>query len=395
VDLAQMSWTDWNRSRSGREALLIDVRSPKEFQLDHARAALSVPLLEDDQRHIVGLLYAEAGEEKAIHEAGRMIRERLEIYRERLPLSLPNNESLKQAFGKIYQLIESNGLTQATTNWSYSAQRWDEDLAQSREPVFVCCWRGGMRSRTFALLLNQLGLRAVQLLDGYKGYRKWVREYLKSHPIPQTIVIHGMTGSGKTELLHRLEKRYPNAVIDLEGLAGHRSSILGDVGLSPASKKGFDTGLVTWFEEHSSGWLIVEGESRKIGKVPIPDRLWGAMKSGVHVHIDCDRSQRAQRLVAEYVRPERRQAIRTRLQFLAPRLSGPAAQRLVPAFDSGDDLEVAMLLLEHYYDPRYQHAQKGIDYVAHFDSTAMDELVDDLSRWLDGHIVSCSSPLRS
>lgn len=380
-----MSWADWFQLPKHEHAQVIDVRSPQEFREDHPPRAHSIPLFDDDQRHVVGLLYAEEGQTKAIAAAGKFARDRLDLFKELPPLKgVLTNQSLDESFERIFNFMHRGEGGFAIDEWTYTQKDWEADLASGTKPLFVYCWRGGMRSRSFTLLLNQLGLRAVQLERGYKGYRRWVIDQLEHVSVPPCIVVHGMTGAGKTELLHKLEERFPGQMLDLEGLARHRSSILGDVGLDPATKKSFDSSLLHWLQRaQERPWIFVEGESRKIGKVPIPDRVWEAMNSGIQIKLSCEAEARAARLVEEYVQPGRDQAIRSRLEFLQRRLPKKVGVELLEAFDAADHFTVALLLLEHYYDPRYQHSQKNIEYRAEFDSTDMERGVKELGDWLE------------
>src|SRR5690606_11198772 len=107
----------------------------------------------------------------------------------------------------------------------------------------VFCWRGGMRSKTTATVLSLMDIHAYRIAGGYRAYRQWVVQQLEELTLPEAIVIHGNTGSGKTALLRRLkEKGYP--VLDLEGMAGHRGSIFGQIGLRAHNQKTFDSLLV-------------------------------------------------------------------------------------------------------------------------------------------------------
>lgn len=384
MDLPHMSWADWFKFQSHDKTQMIDVRSPKEFLVDHPPKAHSIPLFDDDQRHVVGLLYAKEGQKQAILTAGKFARDRLDLFKESPPLNkLLTDQSLDESFDRIFNLLHLGDSGFVIKKWKYTEKQWVEDLASGTTPVFIYCWRGGMRSKSFTLLLNQLGLRAIQLDDGYKGYRRWVFAQLDEVEVPPCIVVHGMTGAGKTELLHILEKRFPGQMLDLEGLAQHRSSILGDVGLKPSSKKSFDSSLLHWLKAKPRPWIFVEGESRKIGKIPIPTRVWEAMSSGIRIKVTCDASARAKRLVKEYVQPGRQAAIRSRLAFLERRLSQKVGAKLIAAFDTGDHFAVASILLEHYYDPRYLHSQREIEYRAEFDTTDMSKGAKDIGDWLE------------
>jgi len=244
-----------------------------------------------------------------------------------------------------------------------------------------------MRSRAFTLFLRALGLPAVQLLDGYKGYRRQILAELDRFQAEPLILLDGMTGTGKTDILRRIAEEHPDCVLDLEGIAGHRSSILGDVGLEQASNKAFRSGLARWARERGEApFVIVEAESRKVGDAHIPDAVWAAMKAGTPIKVEVPPELRARQLVAEYVRPERRPEIRERLDFLAGRLPKRLAASMLEAFESGDDQSVALILLQHYYDPRYLHGCKGREYAAHFDASNPAAAAEAILAWAEARV---------
>ena len=178
-------------------SIIIDVRSPAEYEHAHIPAALNLPLFDNDERAMIGTTYKKQSREEAI-KAG-------------LPL-----------FGnKMLSMIE------AVETWIAAIQK---DNNVTKPTLFVHCWRGGMRSAAVAWLLDLYGYKVVQLTGGYKAYRNWV---LEQFTIPYTLkVLGGYTGSGKTEILQALqEKNY--AVIDLEGIAHHKGSAFGAIGQVP------------------------------------------------------------------------------------------------------------------------------------------------------------------
>ncbi|MDF1667144.1 MAG: hypothetical protein P1V97_35700, partial [Planctomycetota bacterium] len=210
MDLPHMSWADWFKHQDFEKTQVIDVRSPKEFREDHPPSTHSIPLFDDDQRHVVGLLYAKEGQKQAMAVAGKFARDRLDLFKQSPPLDkLLTDQSLDESFDRIFKLLHLDDSGFVIKKWAYTKEHWDEDLAAGNPPVFVYCWRGGMRSRSFTLLLNQLGLRAIQLDDGYKGYRRWVFAKLDTVEVPPCIVVNGITGAGKTALLHLNEARFP------------------------------------------------------------------------------------------------------------------------------------------------------------------------------------------
>jgi len=166
----------------GKEYTFVDVRSPKEFGLDHIPGAVNIPLFSDDERAIVGTIYSKESKERAM-DVG------LEIASKKLPSMI-----------EVYKKLE--------------------------QPLCVYCWRGGMRSGSVVSLLKSLGFDVIQLENGYKDYRRYVREELEKVIIPPLVVLYGLTGSGKTEIIQQIDDS-----VDLEGLAKHRGSIFGDIHL--------------------------------------------------------------------------------------------------------------------------------------------------------------------
>lgn len=371
---------DWSLARA-RGHQLLDVRAPIEFAEDHVPGARSLPLFENDQRAFVGTLYRREGPARAFRQARSIIRARIAD----LLTAVADDPELQRRALEAYDATADHleeGLDPKTRVRDFDARALAAMRAEGCEPSFVYCWRGGMRSRAFVLFLQALGLPAVQVRGGYKAYRAGVLADLAALEPPPAVVIHGVTGTGKTALLELLAPRFPGAVLDLEGLAGHRSSILGDVGLEPASQKRFDNRVRGWFEDNRAPRIIVEGESRKIGSVIIPPRLWRAMAEGIHLRLDCPAPIRAARLVAEYVRPERAADLRERLVFLAGRLGRKRGAALLAAWDGGEVQAVAEQLLTDYYDPRYQHAARAVTFAAAFDSSELGAAADAISAWL-------------
>ena len=174
-------------------ALFIDTRTPKEFQDDHLPNAINLPILSNEERHLVGITYKQVSQEKAV-ELG------IAYFSKKLP------DFLKEV-----------------------------NQYQDKQIIFYC-WRGGMRSKTVTALFDALGYNIRQLDGGYKSFRKLVQEKLNAYSLNQKIiVICGLTCTGKTELLNQFHNS-----IDLEGLAQHRGSLYGAIGMQPVSQKRFE-----------------------------------------------------------------------------------------------------------------------------------------------------------
>lgn len=215
-----------------KEKVYIDVRTPLEFAEDHIGGAVNIPVLSNDERALVGTIYKKESSEKAV-DLG------IDFFSKRLP---EISTTLRKFAGK---------------------------------KIIAYCWRGGMRSRAFVSFLHSLNFDIVQLDGGYKSFRAVVREGLYSFEIKNKLItIYGMTGSGKTEIINKL---YPES-IDLEGLAQHRSSLFGHVGLNPRSQKVFEHLLYDeLIRVEGMPYVFVEGESRRIGNVNIPENFFDKM----------------------------------------------------------------------------------------------------------------------
>jgi len=241
---------------------VIDVRSPAEFAEDHLPGALNWPVLDDEQRRVVGRLYKQVSALEARKVGAAMV----------------------------------------ARNIASHLERWVHDKPRDWQPL-VYCWRGGQRSGSLAWFLGQIGFRSAQLSGGYKAWRAVVREDLQSLPARFAFhVLCGRTGSAKTRLLQVLAEQGAQT-LDLEGLARHRGSVLGSVPGEPQpSQKRFDTLL--W--EALRGFdparpVFVEGESRKIGALRVPEALIQQLREGGRcVRIELSESARLQLLLQEY-----------------------------------------------------------------------------------------------
>ncbi len=299
--------------------LFLDTRTPAEFAEDHLPGAVNMPILSNEERAVIGTIYKQVSPQQAL-EQGK------QYFQEKVPRFL--NEMEKYGTRKI----------------------------------IVNCWRGGMRSRVAADLLTAQGYRAFQLEGGYKQYRKYVRERLENYKLkPKVVVLWGLTCVGKTELL----KQFSNS-LDLEGLAQHRGSLFGALGLQPRSQKRFENLLLQRLEElQGESFIVVEGESRKIGSVQIPAFLYKAMKQGIPVLVKADVDQRAEQAVQEYfISPKNIQMIKEITLSLQKVISQEKKALVAEFIDQEKYREAAKLLLQYYYDPLYEHTLKRITYAA-------------------------------
>ncbi|MDP4290686.1 MAG: tRNA 2-selenouridine(34) synthase MnmH [Bacteroidota bacterium] len=237
--------------------VILDVRSPGEFEKGHIPGAHSFPLFTDEERARVGTLYSKAGHEAAFFSGLDIVGPKMSGF-------------VKKAL----------------------------HLAPHRK-VSIHCWRGGMRSASMAWLLQSAGFD-VRLLDGgYKRYRAYIRERFN---IPvKMLVLSGMSGCGKTEILQEVKKK-GGQILDLEGLANHKGSVFGHVGQKPQpSTEQFENDLARiWSTFDFTKPLWVEDESRNIGLVHIPEPLFAAMNKAPVIKIGFPKEYRVKRLVDEY-----------------------------------------------------------------------------------------------
>ncbi|CAM4343090.1 tRNA 2-selenouridine(34) synthase MnmH [Paenibacillus alkaliterrae] len=322
-------------------AQLIDVRSQSEFAESTIPGSINIPLFDDVERAVVGTLYKQESVEAA-KEKG------LEIVSGKLP-----------AFIKA---IGENGPPHK----------------------IVFCWRGGMRSRTSATLASLIGLKMYRLNGGFRAYRKWVVETLEGYPeLPPCYVINGYTGTGKTELLSRLQERgYP--VINLEEMAGHRGSIFGHIGKTPSNQKSFETRLVhNLIRLKNAPYLILEAESKRVGKVVLPEFLVKAKERGTALFLEMPVGERVGNILSDYKPQENKDEFIRSFERIEKRIHTPVAAEIRHSLQDDRYNEAARLLLLHYYDPRYQYATEQYEKERITVSAAnLDEALEEIIRKL-------------
>ncbi len=305
-----------------KDVIFFDTRTPKEFAEDHIPDAISLPLFSNEERAIVGTIYKQVGREEAIQEG------------------------IKYFSAKLDTMFK-------------------EVKKYKDKKIVVYCWRGGMRSKAVASFLESIGFYVFQLEGGHKAYRQYVREQLPNIRLPKNIVVlWGLTGAGKTELLHRLEKEKYN-VLDLEGLAQHRSSMFGAIGLQPRTQKMFESLLFQQLKKfEGKEYVITEGESKKIGNVQIPDFLMGSIKKGLHIRVNDSLDNRAKRITKEYYQDQKTiEEIKQIIPKTKQKVSKLIVDMMLEALEKKQFNTVNGLLLEHYYDQLYKYTIDNIKYL--------------------------------
>lgn len=300
-------------------ALLVDARSPAEFEAATIPGAINVPLFDNDERHQVGLCYANEGKRQA----------------QRLGVELVS--------GKIPHMV-------ATV---------DAALADARPPVIVFCWRGGMRSRSLATFLQLAGFPVRQLIGGHKAFRSHVCRFFEQASWGRLLVLRGMTGVGKTRLLQRLaQENYP--VIDLEGLANHRGSAFGALGLpQQPSQKMFEALLWDQLRQiPEQAYALTEGESKHIGRVVLPERVYAALQVETSLWVDASIDYRVKVILDDYpARDQLRTDFEAPIRALKERLGTARMEELLALLGKGEWEELTARLMTDYYDPLYRHTK--------------------------------------
>ncbi|MCE2879303.1 MAG: tRNA 2-selenouridine(34) synthase MnmH [Comamonadaceae bacterium] len=302
--------------RLGQFSDIIDARSPAEFDQDHLPGALNWPTLDDEQRHQIGTEYKQVNAFEA----------------------------------------KKRGAAMAARSIAEHIERDVMDKPKDWAPLLYC-WRGGKRSGSLGLILDQIGFRVSLIEGGYKAFRAALLA-----DIPRQVgrlqwrVVCGTTGSGKTRLLHALAEQGAQ-VLDLEGLARHRSSVLGLLpGQSQPSQKAFDTLVWNALRQLSADRVVyVESESKKVGNVAVPESLMTAMRASDCLRLQLADEERVKLLLQDYDFFVRDTGFFCeRLDTLVQVKGGDVVRNWQDMARAGQTPEVVRQLLHQHYDPTYQ-----------------------------------------
>lgn len=298
---------------------VIDVRSPAEFAEDHVPGAINLPVLNNEERARVGTVYVQ------------------------------QSPFLARKIGAA--LVFRNAADHIEHRLSHHEGSW--------KPL-VYCWRGGQRSGSFTWLLQQIGWRAEVVAGGYQSYRRLVNRYLYDDPLPfQLVALDGFTGTAKTEVLKRVAAQ-GGQVVDLEGLAAHRGSLLGETGVPQPSQKAFESALAGAFcFLDPSRPVLVEAESSKIGQRILPPSLWTALKAAPRIELTASLEARTRYLVSAY------DDILSNSEKLFAKLGALRAHRSNAVVDgwfemiaNGDKAALTRALMDQHYDPAYLSSRR-------------------------------------
>ena len=293
---------------------VIDVRSPGEYNQGHIPHAINLALFENEERAIVGTIYKNSGRDTAILKG--------------LELAGPK---LAGFVKKLYQIVP-------------------------QKEILIHCWRGGMRSEQMAWLFDQAGFKSAVLTGGYKSYRRFIRGSFSKET--NFIVLGGLTGSGKTDILHQLSV-CGEQILDLEMIACHKGSVFGGIGqkIQPTNEQ-FENNIYSYWQNFDfKNRVWIEDESRAIGKVTIPDPLFQMICCSPMVKVEIQKEARIKRLVKEYSGFNKK-FLKEAVTKISEKLGGTRKKQALEAIDKKDFEFVADLVLT-YYDKSYQHSVSG------------------------------------
>jgi tRNA 2-selenouridine synthase len=296
---------------SDRNLPIVDVRSPAEFTDGHIPGAVNIPVFSDQERALIGTTYKQIGRQQAIEQGLGLVGPKMQIFAQQA------RDLAIDGMLKLY------------------------------------CWRGGMRSEKMAWLFELAGLQTKVLEGGYKAYRAAAGHFLSG--FTNLIVIQGPTGSGKTAILQALAQM-GEQVIDLEGLALHKGSAFGGLGMpeQPTTQQ-FQNDLynaVSGFDLQARVW--VESESMTIGRVYLPEALWQRMNRAQRLIINVSKQHRLKRILSEYGSFSKAE-LAARIRKLSTRMGHNNVKIALEKLEKEDVAGAAEILLT-YYDKAYSYS---------------------------------------
>ncbi len=330
------------------DSFFIDVRSPKEFNREKIPGAVNIALFNDEEHKELGIIYKIDGALAA------------------------KRKGLEFASSKLTRLVDHIS-----------------HITHNKIPILYC-WRGGLRSLSLSQILYLCGIPALRLKGGYKSYRRLIYNSLCNYRLrPKPVVLHGLTGTGKTLIINRLLwKGYP--VIDLEGLALHRGSTFGKIGFNDnRTQKDFEAMLWTQLEENkSSPFIVIEKEGRKIGPLFVPPFLSRSLEEGVHILLEAPLEVRAKIILDEYIKTEitsqQKEEYIKGINSLSPRLGKKMTKQLMSLIEGGDFYEAILILCRDYYDLLYLDARADrYKYSAIIDTSSIASAIDKITDFID------------
>lgn len=293
------------------ERLVIDVRTPAEFEKGHIPGAINIPLFSNEERVVVGTAYKQVSPDEALMKGLDFVGPKMTSY-------------IKQA-----------------------------KIMSSNRKVLVHCWRGGKRSFSMGWLLGIAGFDVMTLKGGYKAYRGFIQKAFSERKL-NMLVLGGRTGCGKTSILHAIKEKQQQ-LIDLEGMANHKGSAFGGIGENAQpSVEHFENCLYDVIRKLDPQKLIwLENESRNIGRVFIPEGFWKQLKQAPLINLELPFERRVEHLVDQYGQAPV-EDLKQSFEKIKKRLGGLGFKKAIEALDNNDLKSAAAIALQ-YYDKSYQY----------------------------------------
>ncbi|MFP4022129.1 MAG: tRNA 2-selenouridine(34) synthase MnmH [Halanaerobium sp.] len=323
----------YQESLSLKNSIYIDARTKAEYKEATIPGAVNIELLNNEERKIIGTVYKQQSPKKAKLKGVELV-----------------SPKIPGLIAEVNQLV----------------QKYDN--------LIIFCSRGGLRSKSLAEFSDLAGIEVYRLEGGYKEYRHYIIDKLENYDFKGKIsVLHGNTGVGKTYILKEMQKLGAD-IIDLEGIANHRGSAFGGIGLEkPYNQKYFESLL--WEElnkkDNKDGVIFVEAESRRVGHSVIPKFFHQKMKVGDDLLINASIKKRVENIYLEYIKDiesNQQQFIERVLEsltsikkYLIKKAGKDSYFRLLELAEAAEFKELTKILLEEYYDPMYEHSQKKVD----------------------------------
>lgn len=335
--------------------LFIDMRTESEYEEDHILNAFNMPLFKDDEHKEIGTIYKMQGKHEAIQKGFDYV-----------------SYKLKDMHAQVVELVN----------------KYDN--------IVVYCGRGGMRSGTIVNLLSSLGIKVYQLEGGYKAYRNYVLDYLdKIMDKKEFIVVHGLTGVGKTDLLKMLDEKEID-IIDLEGIAQNSGSTFGFITFDekPPSQKKFETKIFEKLFFSKNNYIFIESESKRVGHVLVPEKIYdGIVREGKHILLECSLENRVKRLCRDYIydRDESNiDVLKNCINKFRKRLGNQKVDQYIELLNEKKYEDLVEQYLVEYYDGLYMHSVAKYKYnkVINFDNmdNALEEAIKFHKTAMEGAI---------
>lgn len=324
------------------DKIFIDVRSPLEFMEGSIPGAINIPILDNDERVVVGVTYKQTSPEEA------------------------KIKGIEYASAKLSSIYNEIFL-----------------LTKKYKNIVLFCWRGGLRSATVSSFLGSLGMNIFQLEGGYKQYRKHVIEYFDKDQFKHSfIVLHGYTGVGKTEILEKL-KKLNIPVLNLEQLVKNSGSVFGSICYQdekPITQKMFDALAFETLRLSNSKYIIVESEGQRLGGISLPEGLFQSIVRGKHILINTSIENRIERLVNDYVDNISNcdTLLENAILNLKKRIGLEKVNQCIGWIKEKKYDKIARELIIEYYDPLYIHSIKKYNYTMKINYISIEDALEKL-----------------